>query len=68
MARKENREEKRSFPTWVFVVGGILVILIMIGMWVGGTYNNLVSQDESVKGAWGNVQSAYQKGQTLFLT
>jgi LemA protein len=60
MAKKE-KTEKSKFPTWVFVVGGILFVLLMIGMWIGGTYNRLVSMDEGVKGAWGNVQSAYQR-------
>lgn len=51
----------KKFPAWVFVVGGILLLLVMVGMWVGGTYNSLVSTDEGVNNAWGNVQSAYQR-------
>jgi len=53
--------KKSKFPTWVFVVGGILVVILMIGMWIGGTYNSLVGMDEGVRNAWGNVQSAYQR-------
>jgi len=53
--------KKSKFPTWVFVVGGILIVILMIGMWIGGTYNSLVGMDEGVRNAWGNVQSAYQR-------
>lgn len=52
---------KNKFPTWVIVVGVILTLFIIVGMWVGGTYNTLVGMDESVNGAWGNVQTAYQR-------
>ena len=53
--------KKNKFPTWVIVVGVILTVLLLTGMWVGGTYNTLVGMDEGVNGAWGNVQTAYQR-------
>jgi LemA protein len=63
MAKKVKTEKSKEnkFPTWVFVVGGVLIVLLMIGMWIAGTYNQLVSMDEGVGNAWGNVQSAYQR-------
>ncbi len=43
---------------------GLLIILLLIGF-AGcagcGTYNSLVSADESVKTAWANVESQYQR-------
>ncbi len=56
-----KNEVNKAFPTWVFVVGGILLVLVILGMWIGGTYNSLVGMDEGVNGAWGNVQTAYQR-------
>jgi LemA protein len=43
---------------------GLILILVVIGF-VGcagcGTYNSLISSDESVKQAWGNVETQYQR-------
>lgn len=47
---------KRSLP--LLIILGILVILVF---WGCGSYNGLVKEDENVKKAWGNVQSAYQR-------
>jgi LemA protein len=44
--------------TGLFIILGIVVILIF---WGCGGYNGLVTQDESVKKAWNNVQSDYQR-------
>jgi LemA protein len=60
MAKKVQKKENK-FPTWVFVVGGILAVILMIAMWIGGNYNSLVGMDENVMNKWGNVQSAYQR-------
>jgi LemA protein len=60
MAKKNN-----GVPKWVLIVGGILAVLIVIGlfisMWAIGQYNGFVNADEGVGKAWGNVQSAYQR-------
>ena len=53
--------KKNKIPTWVIVVGVILTVLLLTGMWVGGTYNTLVGMDEGVNTAWGNVQNDYQR-------
>lgn len=56
MAKKTNK-----VPTWVIVIGVILTVFIIFGLWMGGTYNTLVGMDESVNGVWGNLQSEYQR-------
>src|SRR5512140_1093271 len=61
MAKKAEVVSGKKFPTWILVVGGILLVLLVIGMWFSGTYNRLVSMDEGVNNAWGNVQTAYQR-------
>ncbi|MGE5313908.1 MAG: LemA family protein [Acidobacteriota bacterium] len=43
------------------VVGGIILIGIMTITWGVRTYNMLVGMDESVNGAWSQVQNQYQR-------
>src|SRR5262245_11575414 len=38
-----------------------LVALVLVGIWVAGGYNRLVSQEENVKQAWAQVENAYQR-------
>ncbi len=39
----------------------IIVVLVLFGIWVGSKYNGLVTLDESVKTAWGQVENVYQR-------
>lgn len=48
----------RSRNLTLWVVLGIVVVLLFMGC---GSYNNLVSQDETVKNSWNRVQSDYQR-------
>jgi len=48
--------KQRSRP-WIILV----VILAIVGIWIGVSYNGLVKQDENVKLNWGNLQNAYQR-------
>src|SRR6202049_193788 len=45
--------------------GGVLVLLLVValgaGLWVKGTYNNLVTLDQEVNKKWGDVQTVYQR-------
>ena len=42
------------------VIGGILVIMLLGGGCTAcGTYNSLVTQQEDVDKAWGNVENQY---------
>lgn len=42
-------------------VGVILLIALIIGSWVAGTYNELVVKDTATEKSFGNVQSSYQR-------
>lgn len=42
----------------VAIVG---VILIVIGLWLGGSYNSLVSKSEAVTSSWAQVETQYQR-------
>lgn len=48
-------------------IGGIIliVVLVIVGFMGCNGYNGLVKQDESVKNAWNNVQTEYQKRSDL---
>src|SRR3978361_1844634 len=46
----------RSLP--LLIILGLVVILLF---WGCGSYNGLVSQDETVKNSWNKVQSDYQR-------
>jgi LemA protein len=42
------------------LAGVVLVVLIMVS-WAVGTYNKIVTADESVRGAWSQVENQYQR-------
>lgn len=48
---------RRSSPI-LWVILAIVLVLVFIGC---GSYNSLVSEDESVKNSWNRVQSDYQR-------
>lgn len=46
----------------IWMTLGIVVLTVLIlGQLFGGTYNKLVAGEEGVKGAWAQVQNAYQR-------
>ncbi len=52
---------KSKFPVWAIILISVVGLALLIGLWIGGTYNSFVGLDEGVNGAWGNVQTAYQR-------
>ncbi len=40
---------------------GLLVVALVLGLWVAGQYNGLVSSDQAVQAQWGQVEAAYQR-------
>ena len=47
------------------VLGTILALAVVVGLWYMTTYNGLVSRQEAVNGAWGQVQNVYQRRMDL---
>ena len=48
--------------TGCLVVGGvILVVLIVLAMWPIGIYNRMVTNNESIDGAWAQVENVLQR-------
>src|SRR6202790_5075145 len=46
---------------WLFVLGGLVVIVVIVVASVGGTYNRLVALDQAVQSQWAQVESSYQR-------
>src|ERR1700686_1355018 len=42
-------------------VGVILVIVLIVGVSISGTYNSLVQLDQATQAQWAQVQNAYQR-------
>ncbi len=49
--------QKGKFPAWVAVLG----ILVVLGLWLMGVYNGLVSAQGNVDNAWAQVEVQYQR-------
>lgn len=43
--------------TWI-IVG---VVVIVLALWVGGTYNSLVTSNEAITTQWAQVETSYQR-------
>ena len=49
---------------WITLIV-IVIIFVSLFSWVKGTYNTMVTQDESVKTAWSQVENQYQRRMDL---
>ncbi len=54
-------ESKKKLPTWAIVLIVIAVVALLCVKKYTGTYNNMVSLDESVSSSWSQVQNQYQR-------
>src|SRR3954466_15476982 len=43
------------------VVGAIILIVLIIGFSISGTYNSLVQLDQATQAQWAQVQNVYQR-------
>jgi LemA protein len=43
------------------IVGAIILVLIIFGTTIAGTYNSLVQLDQEAQAQWGQVQNVYQR-------
>src|SRR5450432_3003833 len=48
-------------------VGAILVVGLIVGVSISGTYNSLVQLDQATQAQWAQVQNAYQRRADLVL-
>ena len=56
MARKKLGKEFYKQPWFIMLVVGII-----IGLWLVGTYNNLIVMEQSVIAKWAQVETQYQR-------
>lgn len=62
MAKKSISKENKGFFTKRNIAIIILVLVIIIPLfWIWGTYNSLISKDQSVQSQWANVETQYQR-------
>ena len=52
---------KKKMSTGKIVGISIAVVVVILVLWVAGSYNGLVRADEGVNEKWANVQTAYQR-------
>jgi LemA protein len=45
----------------IAVIGGIALVALLLGGWVAGSYNKLVSLDQSTLAQWAQVENQYQR-------
>lgn len=53
------KAKKSNKGKWWLI--GIIAAILILALWIGGTYNSLVGLDEGVDNAWSLVQTAYQR-------
>jgi len=65
MAKKKSSKEIKKTGMklskgWIIGIS-VIVIVVIIALWVMGTYNTLVNSQVEVDRSWGNVQAVYQR-------
>lgn len=43
------------------ILAGVILLVLIIGLSIGGTYNSLVQLDQATQSQWAQVQNAYQR-------
>jgi LemA protein len=51
-------KEGKSMNRWLI---GIIAVVLLLGFWTVGIYNNLVGMDQSVKQGWAQVENQLQR-------
>jgi len=51
----------RGLKITLGVLAVVLLVVVICASWVIGTYNRLVTADEGIRGAWGQVENQYQR-------
>ena len=55
----------RKFLPWIIGVGGLLVFLLILGLWFVNIKNGAVRVNQEVNKEWGNVETSYQRRNDL---
>jgi LemA protein len=57
----EGKDLKMGKKIGLAVVGGIVVLAVVIGLWISSTYNSLVGLDQATQAQWAQVENVYQR-------
>lgn len=57
--KKDNMTKKKQFYTQPWFIA--LAVLIIVGLWLVGTYNRLITLDQAVNAKWAQVETQYQR-------
>ena len=52
--------QSRMSKTFIALIV-VVAAVVIVGGWIGGTYNNLVSLDQAVQAQWATVETAYER-------
>lgn len=47
------------------ILGAIAGVILLMIVWIAGSYNGMLTQEQSVDNAWSNVESQYQRRKDL---
>ena len=61
MRDKGVRNVKRKGNVFLYTIGGLIAVILLVAVFFAGAYNGLVSADIEVDQAWGVVQSKLQR-------
>ena len=48
---------QKPWVKWAIILG----VIVVIGLWAGGTYNSLVTLNTGIDGQWAQVETSYQR-------
>jgi LemA protein len=58
---QKSREEESGMKKLVVGLGIVVILVVLAGAWLRGTYNELVRSDEAVNGSWAQVENVLQR-------
>ncbi|MFH0961416.1 MAG: LemA family protein [archaeon] len=61
MASKKTESKRPWLSTGKIVLFSIIGLVLLSALWIGGTYNSLVSLQEGVNNKWAQVETQYQR-------
>jgi LemA protein len=56
----KNNKGQVLYALLIFI-GIIILLIVIVGLWIMGTYNSLVKSDVNVENSWAKVQTAYER-------
>lgn len=52
---------KKGLLAFAVIGGGLLFLVLIVGFWLAGTYNSMVTGQETVDSKWAQVENQYQR-------